>query len=130
MSPDLDDKLANKYPEIFEWMIVEIDGKKHISIGCSDGWYAIIDKLCHLIQFHVNQKNLPPVKAMQVKEKFGGLRFYVNHSDDYINGVIDMAAGMSYITCEYCGKPGTPNKGGWITTLCKGCRRKDNALRK
>ena len=59
------------------------------------------------------------VIAVQVKEKFGGLRFYYNGGDDYIRGLENMAESMSYRTCEECGAPGKPTKGGWIRTLCE-----------
>lgn len=59
------------------------------------------------------------VVAVQVKEKFGGLRFYYSGGDDYIRGVVDMAENMSYKICEDCGSPGkTRNMSGWIKTLC------------
>lgn len=58
------------------------------------------------------------VVALQVKEKFGGLRFYVSGSDKYIRGMIYMAENLSLVTCEECGKPGRPRDGKWISTLC------------
>jgi hypothetical protein len=64
------------------------------------------------------------VEAEQVKEKFGGLRFYVNHSEEFISGVICMAESMSYSICEDCGNPGKCNKSGWLSVLCDGCREK------
>lgn len=62
---------------------------------------------------------VPQVVAIQVKEKFGGLRFYFSGGDDYIDGIVDMAESMSYRTCEKCGAPGTATEGGWIQTLCE-----------
>ena len=59
------------------------------------------------------------VVAVQVKEKFGTLRFYYNGGDDFINGLERMAESMSAVTCEECGNPGTITKGGWIRTLCE-----------
>lgn len=59
------------------------------------------------------------VVAIQVKEKFGGLRFYFNGGDEYIDGIVSMAESMSYRTCEVCGNPGSPTDGGWIRTLCE-----------
>lgn len=57
-------------------------------------------------------------KVMQVKEKFGGLRFYVVGATDeqysYIN-LVEMMAGR---VCEVCGKRGKTHRGGWIRTLC------------
>lgn len=62
---------------------------------------------------------VPQVVAVQVKEKFGGLRFYYNGGDEYIRGLENMAESMSYRTCETCGAPGKSTKGGWIQTLCE-----------
>jgi hypothetical protein len=61
------------------------------------------------------------VRAVQVKEKFGGLRFYVSGGDEYVRGLITMAESFSFRTCEDCGIPGTQRTGGWIRTLCDGC---------
>jgi hypothetical protein len=58
------------------------------------------------------------VVAVQVKEKFGGLRFYVNGGDEKIHNYISMAESMSYRMCEVCGSPGKLYTDGWYTTLC------------
>lgn len=58
------------------------------------------------------------VTASQVKEKFGGLRFYYDGGDDIVSGMVRMAESMSYRTCEECGAPGMSNSYGWISTLC------------
>lgn len=59
----------------------------------------------------------------QVKEKYGGLRFYAIPAVD----AIDAIEARSLTVCEDCGKPGllttidgTPF--GWMRTLCDGCR--------
>ena len=46
------------------------------------------------------------VVAVQVKEKFGTLRFYYDGGDDYISGLSAMAESMSGRTCEVCGNMG------------------------
>lgn len=61
---------------------------------------------------------IPQVEAVQVKEKFGGLRFYINGGDKHIWALVDFAEAMSYRVCEICGKPGKTREGGWILTLC------------
>lgn len=59
------------------------------------------------------------VEAVQVKEKFGGLRFYTDCvPDDYIRGLISLAESLSVRTCEVCGAPGKQGGQGWIRTLC------------
>lgn len=58
------------------------------------------------------------VVAVQIKEKFGGLRFYVHGADSTIHNYITMAESMSYRMCEVCGAPGKVYRDGWHTTLC------------
>lgn len=125
MSPENNEKLIKDYPLIFN---------KDFWFECSDGWYTLINVLCHEIQNYIDWKikSIPAddlenfqVVALQVKEKFGGLRFYYSGGDEFINGIVRMAEGMSYKICEYCGNPGKPNKEGWIKTQCEQCQ-KDN----
>ena len=61
----------------------------------------------------------PQVVAIQVKEKFGTLRFYVTGGDTITDHLISFAEGMSGVTCEECGAPGTRNSGGWIKVRCE-----------
>jgi len=56
--------------------------------------------------------------ASQVKEKFGGLRFYVQAATDKHYQYITFAESMSYRTCEECGNPGKTYTDGWHMTLC------------
>lgn len=58
----------------------------------------------------------------QVKEKFGGLRFYTGDViSKEINDRIYEAESESYDTCEFCGKPGKYRARAWIKTLCDEC---------
>lgn len=60
----------------------------------------------------------PQVVAVQVKEKFGTLRFYYEGGDEYVSGIVAMAESMSGRICEECGAEGKQRGGGWIQTLC------------
>lgn len=142
MSPELEQKLYEKYPELFSNKDQGIKSSC-MAWGCDvrDGWHEIINKVCWMIKQHEDnkkwrkdylEKNDPerlasepeyfPVKFDQVKEKYGGLRIYFSGGDDYVEGLVSMAEAISYNICEVCGNKGTPNKGGWITTLCEKCR--------
>jgi len=68
-------------------------------------------------QFMEEEASKVPV-AVQVKEKFGGLRFYVQAATDKHYQYISFAESMSYRTCEECGAPGKTYTDGWHTTLC------------
>jgi len=83
---------------------------------CGDGWFKILDNLMDEIKkIDVNKS----VSVHQVKEKFGGLRFYIEGGNDEVNKLINKAEEKSYKTCEVCGKPGKTNKSGWIKTVCE-----------
>ena len=132
MKEELDKKLCEKYPKIFK----NRNGSMQETCMCwgfshGDGWYDIIDSLCASIQNHINNKRYQfremsqedfdeehQVVAAQVKEKFGGLRFYVDGGDDWVYGAISMAESISYRTCEVCGAPGKTRGTGWIRTTC------------
>jgi hypothetical protein len=59
-----------------------------------------------------------PVVVRQIKEKFGGLRFYYDGGDEYVSGLVSMAEAWAGHTCEKCGNKGEQRSGGWIRTLC------------
>lgn len=59
----------------------------------------------------------------QVKEKFGGLRFYIGAGSDGINDRIQEAEAESIRTCEGCGQPGKLRGEGWIKCLCDECAK-------
>jgi hypothetical protein len=66
----------------------------------------------------LEEETLKVPVAVQVKEKFGGLRFYVQAATDKHYQYISFAESMSYRTCEECGAPGKTYTDGWHTTLC------------
>lgn len=75
------------------------------------GWKAIIDPL-------LAQADAEGATVLQIKEKFGGLRFYVDGSDK-LEEMISQAEADSFKTCELCGKPGVlRSTGSWLKTLC------------
>jgi hypothetical protein len=134
--------LYNKYPDLFQNRL-KSPKESCLSFGieCNLGWYDIISNVCWMIKQREDnikgrkkylENNDPerlseeqeyfPVKFDQVKEKYGGLRLYFSGGDEYVRGLVSMAEAFSYTVCEVCGNKGQPNKGGWITTLCNGCR--------
>lgn len=120
MSPDLDKALCEKYPKLFaQRHKSELETAMCWGFECGDGWYTLIDALCSLLQWDIDYNHQPQLEVEQVKEKYGGLRFYVNQSTDRQEGAIALAESLSYRICEVCGAPGKPNKEGWIKTTCE-----------
>lgn len=90
---------------------------------CHDGWFELIKRLCEDIEIELNKKENINLKksfeVVQVKEKFGGLRFYTGPTKDKIFKLIDKAEEESYHICEECGKKGVlRNVNNWYLTLC------------
>lgn len=79
-------------------------------------------------------KGVAPISCpniTQIKEKFGGLRFYIDGGDDTIYGMISLAESMSYRTCEYCGTTNDKvgHTQGWIITICEDCFKKEERMK-
>lgn len=135
MSPEKDLLLRQKYPKIFRSSQHENDAVGIWGFECDDGWFELVDTLCGKIQSHIEwrSKNVQDadeledlqVVAQQVKEKFGGLRFYVVGGDDITEAFISFAETMSLKICETCGNPGKQQSDrGWIHTACDPCFEK------
>lgn len=81
----------------------------------SEGWYDLIKCLIdELIALGWDRR------VHQVKEKFGGLRFYVENIPQGGEEIIRKYEILSTITCEKCGKEGKlrGGDGQWFRTLC------------
>lgn len=122
MHSALQQKLFDSYPDLFTNKDLGIQASCMAwGIDCGDGWYEIIDRMCHKLS------KLGGVRFDQIKEKFGILTVYQsapNSVYDESDRIIREAEKESSTTCEYCGKPGKANDTGWITTLCEECRQK------
>ena len=79
------------------------------------GWFPLIKSLIEdLIELGWDKQ------ICQVKEKFGGLRFYINAGSDAVHERIQKAENDSYEICEVTGKPGEMRTDiGWYRTLCE-----------
>ena len=111
-------RMEEKYPKMF--------AEPYGGFAVGAGWWPIIESLCANIQSHTdwwnkNRETRPVVEQVvveQIKEKFGGLRFYYTGGDDQISGMVRMAEEWAAHSCETCGAPGKRRAGGWIRTLC------------
>lgn len=87
-------------------------------INVSPGWWPL------LAEAHRRLSAVYPGYTIgQVKEKWGGLRIYVDAGQDVapwaqISDIVNDLEDRSFTTCELCGQPGVRRGGGWIKTLC------------
>lgn len=81
--------------------------------GVDEGWFSLIKEMIdELIAAGWDRK------VAQSKEKFGGLRFYIDSNVDGLHHIIAKYESKSYEVCEKCGKKGYVRQGSWIKTLC------------
>jgi hypothetical protein len=112
----LEHNLLSKYKELFEPDEIRLDAMKSCmawGFACGEGWYNILDKAFSKLMLLENKPTI-----VQVKEKFGTLRIYMDNSSDEAYKIVSEAEKESEVTCEICGKPGTTNDHGWLSTLC------------
>ena len=120
MTPEKTARLITKYPKMFP---------EDFWFEYSDGWYDLTDNLCSQIQSYIDENdNVKQITASQFKEKFGGLRAYVDASDpedavdDMIYQFTRTAEKVSETTCESCGKAGKIiTKNHWLRCACSIC---------
>lgn len=123
MTKEHDNKLVADFPKIFR--------DRHAPMAvtamcwgfdCDDGWYFLIYNLCKCIQSRIDLNphlKFPQPVAVQVKEKFGTLRFYADGVDEETSGMIRFAEFLSGHICEECGKEGEVlNDHGWYMCRC------------
>ncbi len=97
------------------------------------GWQSLIE------QVHKDLSAVAPgYQILQIKEKFGGLRYYValpntitEAQSNAAHSIVSIAESASLTLCEECGtKDDVSNAGpGWIRTLCPECREEWKAKR-
>ena len=98
------------------------------------GWRPLIRSLdASLREFD------PDYRIDQVKEKFGGLRYYYSSSkplqtghDKAMETLVRHTEDASFKICEDCGAPGDTKaiNGFWLKTLCPLCREeRENDVR-
>lgn len=126
----------DKYPELFP------KGEPYCGFHCDHGWWPIIDKLCSGIKAELDIVNADTddkseIIVAQVKEKFGGLRFYIDEKSSNeafktkIRSLIKDAESQSECTCEKCGQPGSLTKiRAYVVTMCNQCETNAKSLKK
>lgn len=129
MTKKLQEQLYKKYPKIFAQKdLPKTESPMYWGILCGDGWYVLLDVLCGTIKRLVDSGKIKSIEATQVKQKFGGLRFYYEPHNEELDSIIEFAEILSYYICEHCGMSDSSvvQTKGYVLTLCKNCRSKND----
>jgi hypothetical protein len=122
MKVELQSYLKKKFPMLYP---------SNFSFECGDGWFRIILWLSRYLEMYVAQQNemaksnpqhyqpVKPIVAVQVKQKFGTLRFYYAGGDEHTRSIISFVEFMSGYICETTGKEDNVgyNRKGVVQTL-------------
>lgn len=132
MKKDLDEALVRDFPNLYK----DRFGNMQSTCMCwgfdvGDGWEPVVRRLSEKLEAIVVaipeseiDSDMGRPCATQVKEKFGGLRFYMTSYTDAMHEAIQQAEHEAGQTCEICGSPGKSRGGSWIRTLCDVCADK------
>ena len=103
---------------------------------CHEGWVPLIEDAIRLVRkYNIEHPEKEPLKFFQIKEKWGGLRLYL---DSYnvpkeIKEKLRELEGRSFDVCEICGtSEGVETKPSprWVKSLCPNCRKEYESERR
>jgi hypothetical protein len=89
---------------------------------CGEGWCDLLDRACGRIEAALAGNGT--FTALQIKEKYGTLRFYwrgrlPSEAKARVEEAIELAEARSACTCEVCGAEGRlHSRGDWLATAC------------
>ena len=90
-----------------------------------DGWrIAFGIQMCEeLREALIEDDDLDRYRVVEVKEKYGELRWYDNgiKAGSRVHDIVRKYENMSARTCIVCGKPATRVTLGWISPFCDDC---------
>ena len=89
------------------------------------GWKDLIEVLEEVRKLYNNAHPEQRIEILQVKEKYGTLRYYINAAPTWFHTLVDTIEHQSGHVCEMCGKAGTRRTDGWVLTLCGVCAKKE-----
>ena len=90
--------------------------------NCEEGWRDLLERACARIEAALVEGGT--LKVLQIKEKFGTLRFYwcgdmSDTAKAKVEEAIALAVARSACTCEICGAEGRLyNRDRWLATAC------------
>lgn len=93
--------------------------REHALSSVGKGWSKIINNLYDAKPKRTN--------VVQIKEKYGILRFYCTYEPEWYSDLIEYYEKKSGTICEKCGNPGKIRSENryWILTLCDDCDKLD-----
>jgi hypothetical protein len=112
MKTDLLPALRDRYPQLFSSPSLR-------EVECLPGWFQLLNGLCEAIRRHLDcHAEVPKIKVVRIKEKWGELRFYYIGGDPFCQQLVDDAVAASLKICEVCGDHGELVGERWVSVRC------------
>ena len=108
---------TDKVPEDYDYSYTELD-------AIPDGWRSSFGiKLCEDLKQALEKQEglIEQYRILQIKEKYGCLRWYDNFSTKELGYIVSKYEELSTRTCINCGKPAKKISTGWISPYCDSC---------
>ena len=88
-----------------------------------DGWrIGFGEQLCEELKAELERAGLlDQYRILQIKEKYGSLRWYDSGNTSAGYDILEKYERISARTCICCGKPATRITSGWISPYCDAC---------
>lgn len=129
MKEDFEQILKEDFPDLFENLPLNRDIKGYPCFEHDEGWVNLIYSIASIL-VGIDSR----IRATQVKEKLGFLRFYTNVRDldmdeekkSEIYHILDRAERISSCMCERCGtfeNASLENLTGLYKVVCPDCKR-------
>lgn len=122
MNKENTEKLWSSFPNLY----ADKDASIRVSLipfgfETGDGWFQLIWDLSKTLEKEIllSDENKKYCRAVQVKEKYGLLRYSMTVSTDKMDELINEAVKKSKTICEECGKEGALiSNRGWLSVKC------------
>ena len=110
-------RFTDEIPDDYDYTYTELD-------DMPDGWRkAFGEQMCAEIKEALGP-NVDDYRVIQIKEKYGQLRWYGMNSNEKVFEIIDKYSQLSEHICVSCGAPATKISLGWICPWCDECASK------
>lgn len=124
-------KLVGKYPFLLPRDIFTYEPLEDYDYSWTElddmpsGWRkAFGEQMCEEIQQELDLSDIKDYRILQIKEKFGTLRWYGSVETDKLLDITNRYEKLSEVTCIKCGKSATKISKGWISPFCDKCAKK------
>lgn len=99
---------------------------KGMYFECLPGWQSIIGGLSFQIENILKKSGETDMYAVQVKQKYGTLRFYMSKVTPEIADLISDTEALSSQRCELCGHFGKMRGAHHIVVRCDKCFKENH----